>query len=304
VAVNWDRASEPGAGGDFAGEGRNVAGAAAVGLDLSRAHPARVYDRWLGGKDNWAADRRAADQVAQVAPWVVQGARGSRAFLARAVRYLAGCGVRQFLDVGAGLPAAGAVHEVARRQVPDARVVYVDNDPIVLTHARALLADETTIAVPGDARDPAAILADPAVRAHLDFEKPVAVLLVSVLHFLDGPGDDPARVVGGFRDALVPGSFVVISHVADLPDAPHSAEREQATRDAARLYQELAGPFTLRSPTEIAALFAGLELVEPGLVGVHEWRPRRGRPGPPVPVLGGIGRVPQSGRGRERGRGR
>ena len=258
----------------------------------------------MGGKDNWAADREAADQVAQIAPWVVQGARASRAFLGRAVRYLAGCGVRHYLDVGAGLPAAGAVHEVASRQVPDARVAYVDNDPIVLTHARALLADETTIAVAGDARDPAAILADQAVRAHLDFDRPVAVLLVSVLHFLAGPGDDPAAVVAVFRDALVPGSFVVISHVADLPDAPQSAERAQATREAARLYQELAGPFALRTPIEIAALFAGLDLVDPGLVGVHEWRPRRDRPGPPVPVLGGIGRVPESGLGRGPGRGR
>jgi hypothetical protein len=183
-------------------------------------------------------------------------------------------------------------------------VAYVDNDPIVLTHARALLADEATIAVGGDARDPAAVLADPAVRGHLDFEKPVAVLLVSVLHFLAGPDDDPAAVVGAFRDALVPGSFVVISHVADLPGSPRSAERVQATREAARLYQELAGPFTLRSRSEIAALFAGLDLVEPGLVGVHEWRPRRDRPGPPVPVLGGIGRVPDYGPGRGPGRGR
>ena len=300
--MNWGPTPEPGTGGDTARRDRTVAGATAADLDLSRAHPARVYDRWLGGKDNWAADREAADQVAQIAPWAVQGARSSRVFLARAVRYLAGCGVRQFLDVGAGLPAAGAVHEVARRQTPDARVAYVDNDPIVLTHARALLADATTIAVPGDARDPAAILANPAVRAHLDLDKPVAVLLVSVLHFLARPGDNPAAVVAAFRDALVPGSFVVISHVADLPDTPHATERAQATREAAQLYQELAGPFTLRSPSEIAALFTGLELVDPGLVGVHEWRPRRDRPGPPVPVLAGIGRVPQSGPGRHPGR--
>lgn len=189
-----------------------------VGLDLSRAHSARVYGRWLGGKDHWAADREAADQVAQIAPWVLQGARASRAFLSRAARYLAGSGVRNYLDIGVGLPAAGSVHEIARRYVPDARVAHVDNDPMVLAYARALLAGETTIAVPGDVRDPAAVLADPAVRAHLDFEEPVAVLLVSVLHFLANPGDDPAAVVAAFRDALAPGSFIVISHVADLPD--------------------------------------------------------------------------------------
>jgi SAM-dependent methyltransferase len=261
-------------------------------FDTTRPHPARVYDYYLDGKDNFAADRQAAEQVAELAPWAVNSARGNRAFLSRAVRYLAEAGVRQFLDIGCGLPASGNVHEIAQAVDPACRVVYVDCDPIVLIHARALLAcDPRTITVPGDAREPAAILADPGVRAHFDFEQPIAVLLVAVLHFLASPGDDPAAVVAAFREALAPGSFVVISHVADLPDGRQSAERAQATREAAQLYQELAGPFALRSRDEIAGLFAGLDLVEPGLVGVHEWRPRRNRPGPPVPVLAGIGRV-------------
>ena len=264
------------------------------GLDTSRAHPARVYDRWLGGKDHFGVDRVVADRVAELAPWAAVGARANRAFLARAVRFLTVRGVTQFLDLGAGLPAAGAVHEVARSCCPDARVCYVDVDPVVLVHARALLADETTIAVPGDVRDPGAILADPVVRAHLDLDRPVAVLLVAVLHFLT-PQDDPGAVVAALREVLAPGSYVVISHVADLPDDPHQpAGRAEATRQAAQIYQELAAPFTLRTRDQIAGLFTGLDLVDPGLVPVHRWRPGRGRPGQPVPVLAGIGRVPET----------
>jgi SAM-dependent methyltransferase len=268
-----------------------------VGLDVTRAHPARVYDCWLGGKDNFGPDRVAADRVAQLAPWVVTGARANRGFLARAVRFLTGRGVTQFLDLGAGLPAAGAVHQVARQARPDARVCYVDLDPMVLAHARALLADETTIAVAGDLRAPEVILADPDVRAHLDFTRPVGVLLVAVLHFLT-PQDDPSAVVASLRDALAPASYLVVSHVADLPDEPHLAGREEATREAAKTYQELAAPFTLRTRDQIAALFTGLDLVAPGLVPVHRWRPGRGRPGPPVPVLAGIGGVPDTRRTR------
>lgn len=257
-------------------------------FDVSRAHPARVYDRWLGGKDNFAADRDVADQVARVAPWAVAGARANRSFLRRAVSFLAGEGVTQFLDVGAGLPSAGNVHEIAQRFQPDARVCYIDHDPIVLAHARALLAAGNTIAVAGDARNPYAILSDPAIHAHIDFRRPVAVLFVALLHFLRDE-DDPAGVVAAFRDTLAPGSFVVISHVADLPDGHHQAGRAEATREAVKLYEELAAPFILRSREEVAGLFAGFDLLEPGLVAAHEWRPPRGRPGPPVPVLAGVG---------------
>lgn len=261
-------------------------------VDTNRAHPARVYNRWLG-KDHFAADRAAADQVARVAPWAVTGARANRSFLRRAVSFLARQGITQYLDIGTGLPSAGNVHEVAQRFRPDARVCYLDNDPIVLAHARALLAGQTTIAVAGDARDPQTILADPAVRTHLDLERPVAVLFIAVLHFLRGE-EDPAAVVAAFREALAPGSFVVISHVADLPDGHTTPERANATREAVKLYEDLAAPFVLRSRQEIAGLFTGFDLIEPGLVGAHEWRPTRGRPGPQVPVLAGVARLPRA----------
>lgn len=264
------------------------------GFDTKHAHPARVYDVWLGGKDGFAADREAAQQVAEKAPWVVQGARANRAFLRRAVVYLAGAGIDQFLDIGSGLPTSGNVHEIAQRVNPEARVVYVDLDPVVLVHARALLTKgSTTIAVAGDARDPWSILTDATVRGHLDFTRPVAVLFVAVLHFLSDE-DNPAGVVGVFREALAPGSHVVISHVADLPDDQQPEGRADATREAAKVYQDLAAPFTLRTRAEIQDLFAGFELVQPGLIGAHEWRPARGRPGPSVPVLAGVGRLPET----------
>ncbi len=286
--MSWESILEPGpgSGGTLAGTEGTTGG----GFNSDRAHPARVYNRWLGGKDNFAADREVADHVARIAPWAATGARANRAFLRRAVCFLAGQGITQFLDVGAGLPSAGNVHEVAQRLQPDARVCYLDNDPVVLAHARALLAGQTTIAVAGDARDPHAILADPAVRAHLDLQQPVAVLFVAILHFLRN-ADDPAAVVATFRDALAPGSFVVISHVADLPDDPTDPQRADATREAVKVYEDLAVPFVLRSRQEIAALFTGFDLVEPGLVAAHQWRPRRGRPGLPVPVLAGVGEL-------------
>jgi SAM-dependent methyltransferase len=287
--MSWGFPTEPDAGGHTAGD-ETAAGATLADVDLSRAHPARVYNRWLRGKDHFAADRAVAEQVARIAPWAVTGARANRAFLRRAVSFLARQGITQFVDVGAGLPSAGNVHEVAQRFQPDARVCYLDNDPVVLAHARALLAGKNTIAVAGDARDPQAILADPEVRAHVDFQLPVAVLFIAVLHFLCAE-DDPAGVVAAFRDVLAPGSFVVISHVADLPDGHAGSERAQATREAVKLYEELAAPFVLRTREDIAGLFAGFDLVDPGLVLAHRWRPDRRRPGPPVPVLAAVGRL-------------
>lgn len=255
-----------------------------------KAHPARVYNRWLGGKDNLSPDRFVADHVAELAPWVVTGARANRAFLQRAVRFVAESGVRQFLDVGCGLPSAGAVHEVARQHRPDAKVVYVDHDPIVLVHARALLTDTSTTVVGGDVRDPARILADRAVSDHLDLGRPVAVLLVALLHFLM-PTDHPASVVAAFREALAPGSFVVISHAADLPDDDRAGGRAAANQEALKLYQDMTAPAVLRTREQIADLFAGLDLVRPGLVPANEWRARPGSPGPPLPMLAGVGRV-------------
>jgi SAM-dependent methyltransferase len=259
-------------------------------FDPSRAHPARVYDCLCGGKDHFAADRQAADQVRRAAPWAVEGARANRAFLTRAVTHLARTGLRQFLDIGSGLPTAGNVHQIAQRITPDARVVYVDCDPFVLAHSRALLAGRNTIAVAGDARDPQAILTDPDVRAHLDLDQPVAVLFVALLHFLL-PEDDPGGVVATVREALAPGSHLVISHAADLPDAQQPPGRAEATRAAAEVYQQLTAPLTVRTPCEIQALFAGFDLIDPGLVCVNQWRPTRSRPSRPVPVLGGVARL-------------
>lgn len=257
-------------------------------VDIRQPHPGRIYDCWLGGKDNFAADREVAEKVAQVAPWAISGARENRGFLTRAVRYLARAGIRQFIDVGSGLPSSGNVHEVAQAVDPACRVLYVDNDPIVLVHARALLAgDERTVVVAGDARDPVGLLGDPTVREHLDWSRPVAVLFVALLHFLDG--DQPARILAEVRERLVPGSYLVVSHVADLPDAVEGPDRAAATKAAAELYTGLAAPFVLRTPEQVASLFTGFDLIEPGLVPAHRWRPDRGRPGPPVPVLAGVG---------------
>jgi hypothetical protein len=261
------------------------------GFEPTLPHPARIYDYWVGGKDNFTADRRVGAEVAELAPWVISGARGNRAFLGRAVSWLAEAGVDQFLDVGAGLPGAGNVHEVAQAVNPLARTVYVDNDDVVLVHARALLArDDRTIAVSGDARAPWTILDDPAVRAHLDLNRPVALLLVAVLHFIVSQ-EQAAGIVAAFRDRLAPGSYLVVSHVADLSDTIEHPERVAATQAAARLYESLAAPFTLRRPDEVVALFDGFDPVPPGIVPAHLWHPHRGRPGPAIPVLAGIGHL-------------
>lgn len=272
-------------------------------FDTGHAHPARVYDKWLRGKDHFAADRKAAREVAQVAPWAVTGARANRSFLRRAVRYLAEQGIRQFLDIGSGLPSSGNVHEVAQAINAGCRVAYVDNDPIVLVHARALLANnnQQTIAVAGDARDPAGIFADPAVRGHLDLSQPLAVLFVALLHFI--PADEPARIVTEVRDRLAPGSYLVISHTADLPDTVEDPDRAAATAAAAKLYGSLVAPFVLRTPAQVTALFDGFQLVPPGVVPAQLWRPDRRRPGSPIPVLAGIGHLPHAHKATDSGQG-
>ena len=228
---------------------------------------ARIYDALLGGKDNYEADRKAATDVIRVRPQVAAGARANRAFLARVVRFLAAdCGVRQFLDIGIGLPAADSTHEVAQQVDPACRVTYVDNDPVVLTHARALL----TCTAPGscdyvdaDVRDSAAVLAG-AARA-LDMTQPVAVLLLAILHFVPD-ADDPGAVVAKLADGLAPGSYLAISHVtADF--AP-----EQVT-DAVTVYNtQVSVPVTPRTHAQVSGLFGGLPLVAPGVVPVTGWR--------------------------------
>ena len=255
----------------------------------SVAHPARVYACWLGGKDHYPADRRAAEEVIRSRPQVVAGARANRAFLARVVRYLAAeCGIRQFLDIGTGLPAPGSTIEVAQAIAPDARVVYCDNDPLVLVHARALLTSTPQGCcgyLDADLRDSAAIVAG-AART-LDFTQPVAVLLLAVLHFL-ADADDPAGVTATLAAALAPGSFLVISHLtADLAPGQVSA--------GVTAYNTL-GPagVTVRTHSQVTALFAGLPLVAPGVVPVTEWRPcPTSVPPGPADLYAGVARIPR-----------
>jgi SAM-dependent methyltransferase len=235
------------------------------------AHPARVYNCWIGGKDHFPADRQAANRVAQCRPQVISGARANRAFLARVVRYLtAERAISQFLDIGPGLPAPGNTHEVAQAIDPQCRVVYLDNDPLVLAYARGLLASDPRgecAYVEADLRDPAVILRE--ARRTLDFTRPVAVLLVAVLHFIPG-AEDPAGIVEELAEALAPGSFIAISHLtADF--AP-----DQVTSGVAAYNSLVPAGITARSHSQVTALLSGLSLVPPGVVPMAEWRPVTG----------------------------
>jgi S-adenosyl methyltransferase len=242
-----------------------------VDLDTSVAHPARVYDYWLGGKDNFAADREAAEQAIAANPTILPGVRTNRAFLRRAVRYLAGeAGIRQFLDVGTGLPSADNTHQVAQAVAPDCRVVYVDNDPIVLVHARALLtgtAQGKTAYLDADLRDPGSILAQAAET--LDLGQPVALMMLAILQLL--PDDaGPHALVQQLMDGLVTGSYLVISHPASdvLPDAMAEMQR--------RLNERQREITTFRPRPDVCRFFDGLDVVEPGVVQPHRWRPLPG----------------------------
>jgi hypothetical protein len=246
---------------------------ASPGLDTSVAHPARVYDYWLGGKDNYAADREAAEAAIAANPYILPGVRTNREFLGRAVRYLAGeAGIRQFLDVGTGIPTADNTHEVAQEVAPDARVVYVDNDPVVLLHARALLTstpEGATDYIDGDLRHPGPIL-DRAAET-LDFGRPVAVMLLAILQNI-GDADDPHALVASLMDAVPGGSYLVLSHPAGdiLPEAMARMARSLNER------QRQAEQVTFRGKAEICRFFGGLELCEPGVVQPQQWRPGPG----------------------------
>ncbi|MEU9886052.1 SAM-dependent methyltransferase [Sphaerisporangium sp. NPDC051011] len=254
---------------------------APLGIDPTVPSVARIYDYLLGGKDNFAADRAAAQKVVELTPNAKEGVQANRRYLRRAVRFMAETGVRQFLDIGAGLPTQENVHQVALGVAPESRVVYIDNDPIVLTHGRALLADNRqTIVLDGDLRDPEAILADPRVTAHLDFDRPVGLLLLAVLHFV--PEDDVAeRIVKTLRDRLAPGSAMAISHLSfgDLD--------EDKVREGRELYSRTsAGSATPRSRAQIERFFDGFEIVEPGIVSTDDWRPEPDEPR--LPRLPGV----------------
>ena len=255
-------------------------------FDTGVAHIARVYDCWLGGKDNFAADREAANRALDAYPDMVCSVRANRAFLARVVRLLAReAGIRQFLDIGTGIPTANNTHEVAQAAAPCSRIVYVDNDPIVLTHARALLTsgpEGATSYVDTDLRDTERVLAGAAEV--LDFAGPVAVLLIAVLHLI-GDEDHPHDIVGRLMAAAAPGSYLALSHVASDIDP------EAAAEVARRLNRVVAQQGTYRSHSEVARFFDGLELIEPGVTAIQHWRPANDvEAASPTAMWGGVAR--------------
>ena len=239
-----------------------------VKLDTTVSHSARIWNYWLGGKDNYAVDREAGDKVEAMLPSIVAQARADRAFLGRAIRYLAGEeNIRQFLDIGTGLPTADNTHQVAQRVAPESRIVYADNDPMVLAHARALLASTPEGAcdyAEGDLRDPDDILAK-AART-LDFTKPVALMLLGILHHLPD-ADEPYLIVKRLVSALAPGSFLAINHST-------SAVSGAAMEEAVAHWNRVGTPsMTLRTPAQITRFFDGLDLLPPGVVSCSRWRP-------------------------------
>ncbi|MBF8189428.1 SAM-dependent methyltransferase [Nonomuraea sp. K274] len=265
------------------------------GIDTSKPSVSRVYDYMLGGKDNYEVDRQVAAAALRIAPDAPEAAQAGREFLRRTVRHLAGeAGIRQFIDVGSGLPTQGNVHEIAQSVTPGARVVYVDHDPIVLIHGRALLAaDQTTTIVEADAREAGKILDDPKTRGLIDFAEPVGLLMFSILHHL-ADADDPAAVVARLAGPLAPGSHVVISHFHN-PGEAHPEVSKQAYA-AEKLFNENLGTGRWRTREELLPYFDGLELLEPGLVPLPEWRPDPGdRAAPGITYhtfVGGVGRKP------------
>jgi hypothetical protein len=257
-----------------------------VEIDTSVANPARVYDYWLGGKDNFAADREAGDLVLAVIPGLRERVLANRAFLVRAVRYLAAeAGIRQFLDIGTGIPSANNTHEVAQQAAPGSRIVYVDNDPIVLTHARALLAGGPAGSIQyidGDVRDVTSIVT--AAGRTLDFTRPAALMLLGILQLIQD-AEAPYDIVSRLMDALPSGSYLAISHPAsDIHPGQAEAQR--------RYNERVSTPLTLRTRAEVSRFFEGLDVVPPGIVYVHTWRPGPGDIVPPdgVSAYGGVAR--------------
>ena len=237
------------------------------GIDIERPSAARIYDYWLGGTHNFAIDREVARQMIAAAPETPLIMQANRAFLHRAVRFLVDEGVRQFLDIGSGIPTLGNVHEVAQKTAPEARVAYVDIDPVAVAHSRHILADaEHTVVIQEDLRQPEQILNHPDVRNLFDFGEPVGLLLLAVVHFLPD-SDDAVGVIGRLRDALPPGSYLALSHATGDGLSPEAAQRW------ADLSRRTPTPATPRTRAEVQRLFAGFDLVDPGLVWSPQWRP-------------------------------
>jgi len=258
-----------------------------VKLDVSVAHPARVWNYWLGGKDNHPADRKAADRILEIMPNMGAVARSARAFLGRAVRHLvAEEGVRQFLDIGTGLPTENNTHQIAQSIAPESRIVYVDNDPIVLVHARALLTgtpEGVTDYIDADVRDPDTIL---RLAANvLDFNKPIAVILMGILNFVEDT-DETNQIVAKLLDAVPSGSYLVVDHPAsDIAAEYVEVEEHWNEVSPARI--------TMRTHAEVCRYFDGLELLEPGVVQMNLWRPDHAdEPAENIPEYAGVGRKP------------
>ena len=264
----------------------------APAFDTSVPNAARMYDYWLGGKDNFAADREAASRSAHAVPQLPWLARENRKFLGRAVRFCAKAGVRQFLDIGAGLPTMDSVHHVAERHIAEPHVVYVDHDPLVVAHARALLATPYTAAVQGDLTRPDELLGTAEVRELIDFSEPVAILLVAILHFVPDEAD-PAGCVAKLREAMAPGSCLVISHVEMVPGQMRGMQPQSgAARELGEARRGMP-PGQARTRDELAAFFDGMTMVEPGLTDVWNWRPDAGQvalPSDVMAVVGGVAR--------------
>jgi hypothetical protein len=261
-----------------------------VRIDTSVPHPARRYSYWLGGKDHFAADRESGDAIAAAFPTVVELARANRAFLRRSVRLLAESGVRQFLDIGTGLPAPDNTHEVAQRVAPETRVVYVDNDPIVMVHAQALLVGDPrgrTSYLEADIRDPDAILRHPALRATLDLNQPVGLLLVAILHFVHDD-EQVAGIVRRLVDMLPAGSYLVLSHGTMDFSTPEGVAAYE------RMFASGGTDVRARPKATIAQYFEGFDLVEPGIVAVADWRPDDPADARPISrdlgIFGAVGR--------------
>jgi hypothetical protein len=238
------------------------------GTDTGKANIARVYDYWLGGSHNFRADQDAARAMIAIEPNTRAIMRANRAFLGRAVRFLAAeAGIGQFLDIGSGIPTEQNVHEVARDAAPGTRVAYVDSDEVAVAHSKLILEGNPDVTViQSDLREPAKILADPAIQNLIDFTQPVAVLLAAVLHFIPD-SDDPANIVATLREAMAPGSYLAISHACLDTDPGFAATRESAYRS------RVAGQISMRATEEITALFDGFTVIDPGVVWLPLWRP-------------------------------
>ncbi|MFF4325037.1 SAM-dependent methyltransferase [Streptomyces sp. NPDC001591] len=244
------------------------------GIDISVPSVSRIYDYYLGGSHNFEVDRQAARRAMEFMPGLPKVMQANRAFMRRAVRHAVAEGITQFLDIGSGIPTFGNVHEIARAATPEAHVVYVDHDPVAVAHSRAVLdGDDRTGVVAADLRKPQDILADPEVGRLLDLDRPVALMLVAVLHFLED-ADQPYAAVAELRDALAPGSILILTH-ASYEGIPLSEEVASGT---VGVYRDIRNPLVMRSHEEITGFFDGFELLEPGLVSMPDWRPDRTGP--------------------------